>query len=495
MMTRTGVIRPSRSNAEMQPLIVIGHPGDRRTEGIRQARERLGLPPAIILPYAGLLQGRHIAELLAEQQPAIADAAGRGSVSPLLRLDSPGGSFESERALIALGAPDAPDASDALYPGLERQQHSSLPPGTGQRGHDSLPPNMEQRQLDSLPPNTEQRRLGSLPPNTEQRQLDSLPHSAERPQLGPLPLSVKAALRLQDLPGVLHHPSQWFRGYCRLLGRLKREAAAAWPGAEWLNDPAEIIAMTDKRETQRTLAAAGVPVPRPLGGTQPPVDYASLREKMAAERMHRVFIKLACGSAASGVIAYQVNPSTGAELAITTVGVESFITRPPVYYNSGKLRRYTDRKTIEAIINWLYRHGAYAEQWVPKASQGGRSFDIRQLVVFGEACHAVARCSTTPITNLHLRSQRMTPTEAGLSEEMLEQVQETARQALAAFPGSAIAGMDVLVSGNPQRTYIADVNPFGDLLYDVEYHGYGTYEWEMKMLADRAQPSLPQHRL
>ncbi|NUU63591.1 STM4014 family protein [Paenibacillus sp. JW14] len=443
----------------MQPLIVIGHPGDRRTEGIRQARERLGLPPAIILPYAGLLQGRSLAELLAEQQPAMADAAGRGSVSPLLRLDSPGGSFESERALIALGAPDAPDTSDALYPGFERQQHSSLPP------------------------------------NTEQRQLDSLPHSAERPQLRPLPLSVKAALRLQDLPGVLHHPSQWFRGYCRLLGRLKREAAEAWPGAEWLNDPAEIIAMTDKRETQRILAAAGVPVPRPLGGTQPPVDYASLRKKMAAERMHRVFIKLACGSAASGVIAYQVNPSTGAELAITTVGVESFITRPPIYYNSGKLRRYTDRKTIEAIINWLYRHGAYAEQWVPKASQGGRSFDIRQLVVFGEACHAVARCSTTPITNLHLRSQRMTPTEAGLSEEMLEQVQETARQALAAFPGSAIAGMDVLVSGNPQRTYIADVNPFGDLLYDVEYHGYGTYEWEMKMLADRPQPSLPQHRL
>ncbi|MFC3748964.1 STM4014 family protein [Paenibacillus sp. GCM10012306] len=463
MMTRTGVIRPSRSNAEMQPLIVIGHPGDRRTDGIRQARERIGLPPAIILPYAGLLQGRHIAELLAEQQPGMADAAARGSVSPLLRLDSPGGSFESERALIALGAPDAPDTSDVLYPGTERQQHGSLPQ------------------------NTEQRQLGSLPQSDERRPLGPLPQSTERRLLGPLPLSVKAALRLQDMPGVLHHPSQWFRGYCRLLGRLKREAAEAWTGAEWLNDPAEIVAMTDKRETQRILAAAGVPVPRPLGGAQPPVDYATLREKMSAERMHRVFIKLACGSAASGVIAYQVNPSTGAELAITTVGVESFITRPPIYYNSGKLRRYTDRKTIEAIINWLYRHGAYAEQWVPKANHGGRSFDIRQLVVFGEACHAVARCSTTPITNLHLRSQRMTPAEAGLSGEMLEQVRETARQALAAFPNSGIAGMDVLVSGSPQRTYIADVNPFGDLLYDVEYQGYGTYEWEMKRLADKGQ--------
>jgi hypothetical protein len=416
----------------MQPLIVIGNPGDRRTEGIRQAREKLDLPPAIILPYAGLLQGRHLGELLAEQQPGMA-AAGIGDAQPLLRLESPGGSFESERALIQLGAPDAAGVSDALH-------------AYGQRPD-------------------------------------------------PWPLSVKTALRLKDMPGVLHHPSQWFRGYCRLLERLRREAEEAGLGAEWINDPADIAAMTDKRRTQHILAAADVAIPRPLGGAAPPVDYVSLREKMTAERMHRVFIKLACGSAASGVIAYQVNPSTGAEVAMTTVGVEHYITRPPIYYNSGKLRRYTDTATISGIINWLYRHGAYAEQWIPKAVFGSRSFDIRQLVVFGEACHAVARCSTTPITNLHLRSKRMEPAEAGLSAEQMEQVRDTARQALAAFPRSGIAGIDVLVSSGTQRTSIADVNPFGDLLYDVEYRGYSTYEWEMKRLASRDQSSSAPYRL
>lgn len=411
----------------MQPFIVIGHPGDRRTEGIKRAREKLGLPPAVILPYAGFLEGRHLGDLLAAQAPEV--AASLGAAAPLLRLEAPGGAFGTERALIALGAPDAVGADNALHPDAARRD--------------------------------------------------------------PLPLSVKAAGMLKEMPGVLHHPSQWFRGYCRMLARLRREAAEAGLGGDWQNDPAEIAAMTDKRQTQRILAGAGVPVPRPLGGAEPPVDYDSLRAKMAAERMHRVFIKLAYGSAASGVIAYQVNPVTGAELATTTVGAEHFITRPPVYYNSGKLRRYTDRSVIAGIINWLYRHGAYAEQWLPKATHRGLAFDIRQLVVLDEPCHAVARCSTTPITNLHLRSTRMTPAEAGLSPEGIAQVQNTAREALAAFPRSSVAGMDVLVTGSKElRTSIADVNPFGDLLYEVEHQGYGTYEWEMKRLAER-QPAAP----
>ena len=285
---------------------------------------------------------------------------------------------------------------------------------------------------------------------------------------------------------MLHHPSQWFRGYCRLLARLRQEAGQLLPASRWTNDPAEIAAMTDKRRTQQILAESGVSVPRPLRGSggQVPVDYASLRELMLSQRMHRVFIKLASGSAASGVIAYQLNPATGAESAVTTIGVESYITRPPVYYNSGKLQRYTDSARLAGVLNWLYRHGAYAEQWIPKPGLSGHSFDIRQLVVAGEACHAVARVSTTPITNLHLRSQRMTPAEAGLSEAQQAEVRRTAEASLAAFPNCSVAGIDVLV-GSTGRMYTADVNPFGDLLYDVEYQGCSTYEWEMKQLSRR----------
>lgn len=440
-MRKTGVILPSRSEERLRPLIVIGNPGDKRTGGIQQARDQLAMPPAIILSYTELLQGHSIEKLLQEQ---VQQLSGQSQLSsdytgsyinaarPLLRLESPGGSFEVEQALIALGAPDAENIDDSLHP------------------------------------------FGNWP--------------------DPRPLNVKTARKLREMEGVLHHPSQWFRGYCRMLARLEREAEEACPGSLWLNTPADIAAMTDKRRTQQLLSEADIPIPRPLGEGKKPVDYTSLRELMLTERMHRVFIKLAYGSAASGVIAYQINPATGAEIAITTVGVEHFITRPPIYYNSGKLRRYTDTVTISGIINWIYRHGAYAEQWIPKAGHNGRAFDIRQLVVLGEACHSIARVSTTPITNLHLRSQRMSPAEVGLSEEVQEQVRCTAVQALAAFPHSSIAGIDVLVSEGSQRSYVADVNPFGDLLYDVKYHGSSTYEWEMKVLTARdyiTHPSSP----
>ncbi|WP_244444855.1 STM4014 family protein [Paenibacillus camerounensis] len=426
------------------PLILLCSPGDKRTAGIQQARSRLGLPPALTVPYGELLEGVPLSELLERQLPdAVLSGALEQSMTgiqtagptperperqrtegrTLLRLESPGGSFALERALIALGAPDAGEQDDSLHP--FGQQHD------------------------------------------------------------PYPLSVQAAGQLKELPGVLHHPSQWFRGYCRLLARVQWEASRILPAARWQNHPGDIAAMTDKRRTQQLLAAAGVPVPRPLGGAQPPADYESLRGLMLSERMHRVFIKLACGSAASGVIAYQINPATGAELAVTTIGVEQYITRPPVYYNSGKLRRYTVSSVLSGIINWLYSHGAYTEQWIPKAGSAGVSFDIRQLVVLGEAGHSAARVSTTPITNLHLRSKRMTPAEAGLTDEEQHQVRRTAVQALSAFPRSAIAGIDVLVSsGSSRRTYVADVNPFGDLLYDVEYEGCSTYEWEMKKLME-----------
>lgn len=417
-MMRTGVIHPLQNRygycqetGRERPMIVIGQPGDKRAEGIQAARKRLSLAPARIISYQELLVN---IELLNCDETD-------GATAPLLRLESPGGSFEIERAFIALGAYDAAGEQD-----------------------------------DSLNP---------LP---------------EHPQLSRL--SRAAALRLRELPGVLHHPHQWFKGYCRFLASLRKRAAEAMPAALWQNDPAEIALMTDKRRTQAVLRQAAIAVPRPIGGEKPPFDYDSLRAKMKGDRIQRAFIKLAYGSAASGVIAYQINPVTGAEIAITTIGVERYVTRPPIYYNSGKLKRYTDTKEIAAIVNWLYRHGAYAEQWIPKSRYGRHGFDIRQLVAGGEAGHAVARVSAEPMTNLHLRSERMSLQDVGLSLELQYEVRHIAQRTAEQFPASFSMGIDVLIAEGSGRCYIADVNPFGDLLYGVEHQGQTPYEWEMRLL-------------
>lgn len=357
---------------------------------------------------------------LAETVERLGWTAGR---PPLLRIDAPGERFEVERELIALGAPDA---------------------------------RAEQRDDRLLP-------FGGTP--------------------DPEPLPVRSALAIREQSGRLYHPSQWFRGFGRLLARLGREAEAVWSAPRWWNDPAEIAVMFDKRQTHRTLAAAGVPVPRLLAPAGTLGECETLRDTMRRRRMFRVFVKLASGSGACGVVAYQLNPRTGKELAVTTLGVESCRTRPPVYYNAIKPRRYEEPAAVRQVLNWLLGHGAHVEEWIAKASVGGRAFDIRQLVVAGEACHSVARVSRTPITNLHLRSERMSLDDVGLTAEAQRAVRQCAERAAAAFPRSLSAGIDVLLGSGTLSPFAADVNPFGDLLYGVTHEGCDPYTWELKRLA------------
>lgn len=402
----------------MERMFVIGNPGNRRTAALQQARNNLGLSPAVELSYMDLLQGKSSLTEVVES-----NYAQFGAIPPLLRIDAPGEQFEVEVAMIALGAPDArrTDGDERLLP------------------------------------------YGHLPDSQH--------------------LLMNHALSLKEKKGKLYHPSQWFRGYGRLLARLDTEARGIWgEHTRWLNDPAEIISMFDKRHTHEVLSAAGIPVPKRLAVPEEILDYDSLHEQMNSKRMHRVFIKLASGSGACGVIAYQINPRTGAEVAITSLGVENYIAKPPLYYNVKKLQRYTDRSIIKPIINWLLLHGAHTEQWIAKASFGDRTFDIRQLVVSGEACHRVARVSRTPITNLHLLSERYDLEKIGLAEDAQEAVKHTAEAVAAVYSHSAIAGIDVLLSSGSQKPYVVDVNPFGDLLYGVNYQGYDAYEWELRRL-------------
>ncbi|WP_028595080.1 STM4014 family protein [Paenibacillus assamensis] len=398
----------------MKSMIIIGNSGNRRTTGLQAARARLGLPPALVLDYLDVLQGKASLRSVAQSMGQTVNEP------PLLRLDAPGEHFEVERELIALGAPDA------------ATQH------------------LDERWL----------RFNKNPVQ---------------------PISTKMAKTMEEVKGKLYHPSQWFRGYCILLSQLDREAAHLWDMPSWMNAPEDIAAMFDKRHTHDILSSAGLPVARRLAAPEAIPDYDTLRDIMVNKRTYRLFIKLAAGSGACGVIAYQVNPVTGAESAVTTIGVENYVRRPPIFYNVKKLVNYKDHQVIRQIINWLLRHGAHIEQWIPKASYRDRTFDIRQLVVAGQACHSIARISRTPITNLHLDSDRMSLEEVGISEHLQTTVRQCAEQTLSVFPRSTVAGIDVCLSSSSYRPYVLDVNPFGDLLYHSYYEGHDPYEWEMKM--------------
>ncbi|MCU7822865.1 STM4014 family protein [Kitasatospora sp. DSM 101779] len=245
----------------------------------------------------------------------------------------------------------------------------------------------------------------------------------------------------------------WYAGVCAALHGL-----AALPGVRLLGDPAEIAVMFDKRSAHRRLAAAGVPVPLALDGP-PPQGWAELVERLAAARMRRVFVKPVHGSSASGVVALEFGPrgqvqaTTSAELA------------PDGLHNSLRVRRYRTAAEVAALVDALAPDGLHVEQWVPKASQGGRSADLRVVVVAGRATHAVVRTSTRPMTNLHLGGARG---DLALAREAAgpawPRLLETAERAAACFPNSPVVGVDVLPTAGWRGAVVGEVNAFGDLL-------------------------------
>ncbi|MCF7757591.1 STM4014 family protein [Paenibacillus xylanexedens] len=392
-----------------QPFLLIGNPDNRRTQGLQEARHRLGLKPAVVLPYAQLLQNWR-------QGRTIADTVDSNLPVPLIRIDAPGEEWEVERDLLFLGAVN--DTSPTTL--------------TGEMGAEEF--------------------------------------------------SAEQALALEQEWGRIYAPAQWFRGWKACLDLIGRESREIWPEVRFMNEPGDIQLMFDKRACQQHLSSHGVDVPPALQSSQPIRNYMDVRSSMKAAEMHRVFVKLACGSGASGVVAYQVNPRTGDEIAVTTMGMEQRQGKT-IFFNEGRLRKYTRSEEIATLMNWLCAEGARIERWMPKATLDQRAYDIRQLVAGGQAGHAIMRLSRTPITNLHLRNERMLPAEAGLDEQRMSLVRTAAQAAMSAFPNSWSAGIDVmLTSGSNPRAYVLDVNPFGDLLYRVEHHGLGTYEWEMELL-------------
>jgi hypothetical protein len=411
--------------ANEQPFLLIGNPGNKRSLGLQAARRTQGLKQAVLLPYNALLQrSLRIGDVLHDmvQRWRDGDQGDRSSsiLSPMIRLDAPGEDSEVERLLIAWGAPYFTE-NDAYCPSEFVARGASI--------------------------------------------------------------TAEAALKLPVEQGAILYPAQWFRGYCRFLYFIKKEVENAGFPIVWVNDPADIAVMFDKRRCSQHLTKHGVSMPVLPAPTGSIVNYDTLQQAISLSGMNRLFIKLACGSGAAGVMAYQIHPVTGAELAITTIGFEEN-TGERVYYNSGVLKRYTDKAIIRSIVNWLCSEGAHVERWIEKDSMGDKSYDVRQLVVNGRACHAVLRLSSTPITNLHLRNERQTMTEQILSPGLKQLVENAAVSALSAFSGSSVAGIDVLVRRGSQLTYVVDVNPFGDLLYNVDYLGLNTYEWQMQQLRE-----------
>jgi hypothetical protein len=305
----------------------------------------------------------------------------------------------------------------------------------------------------------------------------------EQPDAARLPAA--AARALPDDPGRLLHPRQWFLGLRAALEGVARTIARA-PGCVVTTPPADVALLFDKPRCHARLAAAGVPVPVALLGEGRGAvrGWSELRRRMAEARTPRVFVKLACGSSASGIVALELRGERVA--ARTTVSLTEVAGGAPVLHNVARPRRETDPGRVAAIVDALCREGAHVEAWVPKAGLAGRPFDLRVVVIAGRPRHVVVRTSPGPITNLHLGGQnrRGDPeaARARVGEAAWGRALDAAAAAAACFPGSLQVGVDVAIHAGGERVAVLEVNAFGDLLRRALHEGQDPHAAELAAL-------------
>lgn len=292
-------------------------------------------------------------------------------------------------------------------------------------------------------------------------------------------ISAEAATQLEFDKGRILYPRQWYLGWRYLLQKWETQLTPFQ--GYFMNYPQDIAVMFDKPACHERFSHQNIPVPRSLGKIH---NYEHLREQMQTQGIERVFVKLSHGSAASGVVAYRANSRF--ESAITTVE-RVRENGGTLLYNSRKISHYTHHEEIADIINILTAEGVQVEEWLPKAHLQGCGFDVRVVVINGEAQHIVVRLGKSPMTNLHLGNERGDTEEflAKVGVENWEMMKRTCEQAAALFPDSLYCGVDLLILPDWKTHAILEINAFGDLLPGILWDGMDTYTSEIKAILEK----------
>lgn len=273
--------------------------------------------------------------------------------------------------------------------------------------------------------------------------------------------------------GEVFYPRQEFLGFACYLEELAQvlEERPAW---QVLQKPRAILELFDKRLTSERYCREDIPVPEVIRcEATPDALRAAIREAGA----RRVFVKLSCGSSASGLALYRfLEP--GRESVLTTLRRYR-----GGWYNSLRLQHLLDQPAIDQTLSAILEQGAQVEREIPKLKLDGEHVDCRVLVVDGTPRFTVVRQSQHPITNLHLGGRR--GDLAQLKERVGAGVFERALGAcarVAKLHDCFHVGVDLMFESGGRGFRILEANAFGDLLPRLERDGRSVYGWQVARL-------------
>ena len=191
--------------------------------------------------------------------------------------------------------------------------------------------------------------------------------------------------------------AEHYTGFCTALDWLSTVPT------RFQNPPADIKVMFDKWSSHQRFAAAGIPRPKTSLAPTNCQQFHDFRASFGNPDTGRVFLKPRFASSASGVCAYRWSHHREQLIAPIEIQRKRGSIR---LFNSLKVRSYTAASDIQAILQQLLPQGMICERWIRKAQLPEGQFDLRIMVIAGEARHLVVRQSHHPITNLHLGNRR-----------------------------------------------------------------------------------------
>ena len=157
-------------------------------------------------------------------------------------------------------------------------------------------------------------------------------------------------IQIEEDYGRVRHLTEWYAGYKKLLKEIELQTKDKQ--VRWFNSPEAVITMFDKKLCHQAFEKHQVSSTSLTGSLE---NYCQLRELMAREKKHSVFIKPTNGSSASGIIALKT--------AGTRVSAYSSLSQKNgKLYNSLRISNYTNETTVAEIINTMGRRKLYSRR-------------------------------------------------------------------------------------------------------------------------------------
>ena len=269
--------------------------------------------------------------------------------------------------------------------------------------------------------------------------------------------------RLDDLGKLTDRYMEW-------LNRL-----SGLPAGAFLNHPADIGEVLDKRRCKERLAQKGVPVTdmyrESFSGSEELLAF--MRER----RVGQLFVKPVRGSGAAGVAALRFSPGHG-KLAVYTCAV----LEKGEIFNTKRMRRLEGREG-EAFLDSLLKLDCVVERWYGKDTFQGYCYDLRVILQGGRIDYILPRLSRGPITNLHLNNRSVEFADLSLDQRTVERISEACLRAGGCYPRLKSVGMDVLLEQGSRNPRIIEMNGQGDLLHRDVYGENRIYRRQIGILA------------